>query len=406
MKSIPGCVYNSTDLYKRNRRLKLFPNKPSSWTSQQTQPTMASSESIPSKVLKSVISVVGSVWHTSLQNTSFETKETITFLVGSEQRSFSVHKSLMYKHSRHIKAAIESSFAENEQQSFSLPDHNCKTFASFVEWVYKGKVKLPETKHRDDDETPVDEEGDDFWWALGRLYILADYLEAHKLKKRLVNMVFTNGQIPKSKPATDVCGPSSGMIGHLYRNTVHGCPLRALLVHWYVWNLDQSWWEKGIDAQNYLLETQAEEFTTDIAIESMRRMYTSIKKDTSHNPFKKYHHDYYDEAMRLVGSTLQSDHHRLNWVAGSMGVDGRTSQLHQRTWSASSPSSSWRYHTKSLKGFNDNFRFLPWKCSDLSLLQRYVISHWLSTGIRTSNELLWTLITDSLATDLSGSTTS
>lgn len=106
---------------------------------------MASSDESISKVLKSVILVFGNVWRTSWQNTSNEMKETITFSVGLENRSFSVYRSLMYKHSKYGKAAIESSFADNEQQSFLNWTMTAKLQNfRFRCWVgLQGQVTLP-----------------------------------------------------------------------------------------------------------------------------------------------------------------------------------------------------------------------------------------------------------------------
>jgi BTB/POZ domain len=164
-------------------------------------------------------------------------KDTITFLIGKEQRSFSVHKSLVYVHCRPLRAATENPWTENEKQCISLLEHGCETFSSFLEWVYRGKVDLPRGKFRFDDESPSDNENDDFWWAVGRLYVLSDYLDVQNLKKYLVDLVFRKGLAKQHFGATNFCGPPSGMTSHVYNNTTGSYPLRALLADWYVWNV-------------------------------------------------------------------------------------------------------------------------------------------------------------------------
>jgi hypothetical protein len=178
-----------------------------------------------------------SIFHIRRRNCRYWAKDTITFLVGKEQRSFSVHESLVHEQSRPLRAATKNPWTENEKQYTYLPEHGCETFSSFLERVYQGKVDLPNDKFRLDDESLSDNENDDLWWAVGRLYVLSDYLEVQNLKKYLVDLIFRKGIAKQHFDATDFCGPPSGMISHVYNNTTGSCPLRALLVDWYVWDV-------------------------------------------------------------------------------------------------------------------------------------------------------------------------
>jgi hypothetical protein len=81
-------------------------------------------------------------------------------------------------------------------------------------------------------------------------------------------------------------------------------------------------WEKGANAQKYLLETNATEFLADISIASMRRTYASIKKDRYKNPFREAGHNYCDEEMKLMGSAIQS-HRARKMSKKSHGWTGR-----------------------------------------------------------------------------------
>ena len=211
----------------------------------------------------------------------------------------------MYEQSEHIKAAIDNPM---RRDCISLPEHKAETFSSFLEWVYEGHVNLPDTKRVYHDYRARDNEGDDFWWAVGRLYVLADYLIAPGLMKYLVDLVFQKGHLGLHDDVTWICGPPSGMVTYIYSNAPSSCPFRALLVDWYVWNVDKNWWEKGADAEKYPLETKTEQFLTDVSIGAMKRMYASIKKDNTRNPFRKTEHIYCDEEMKVVKSALRSKH--------------------------------------------------------------------------------------------------
>jgi hypothetical protein len=52
-------------------------------------------------------------------------------------------------------------------------------------------------KFRLDDESLSDYGNDDLWWAVGRVYVLSEYLEVQNLKKYLVDLVFRKG-LPNS----------------------------------------------------------------------------------------------------------------------------------------------------------------------------------------------------------------
>ena len=156
----------------------------------------------------------------------------MTFLVGAEQQSYSVRKGYVYEHSRHIKAAIGSPRAEHESQCISLPDHECKAFGSFLEWLYKGRVDLSGAKPIGDNHHLLDDGGDGFRWALGRLYVLGDFLEAHKFKMHLLRLVHGNGYLLRHYELLGICGPSSGMIAYVYSNTTDFFHLRASLADW------------------------------------------------------------------------------------------------------------------------------------------------------------------------------
>jgi hypothetical protein len=79
----------------------------------------------------------------------------------------------------------------------------------FLEWIYKGHVDLPKVQPISDDDLGGDDQRDNFWRAVGRLYVLAGYLLVTKFKKYLFDLVFATGCIDKYKEVPDVWGPPS-----------------------------------------------------------------------------------------------------------------------------------------------------------------------------------------------------
>jgi BTB/POZ domain len=224
----------------------------------------------------------------------------MTLLVGEEEKSFSVHKSLVYEHAPSVKAGIEGRWTENGTHCFALKEHSCETVGYFLDWIYKGHVDLPKVQRIGDDDPAGGDQSDNFWWAVGQLYVLAEFLLVTKLKKHLTDLVFATGYIDKHQEVTCVWGPPSGMIALVYDKTTNPNPFRKLLVHWCVWNFDKNWWVKEGHSKKYIEETKSVDFLADLSVEAMRRMYASIKKDTSSNPFRKRVKDYWAQELQLV----------------------------------------------------------------------------------------------------------
>ncbi len=103
------------------------------------------------------------------------------------------------------------------------------------------------------------------------------------------------------------------MIAYVHSNTTDSCPLRALRAdRWYVWNVDEDWWERRGEGENHLLEINAPGFLVNVCIAAMRRIFTNTKNDKSSNPFRKTADGYRDGEMRLIDSALQSNYGRAS----------------------------------------------------------------------------------------------
>ncbi|XHG06331.1 hypothetical protein AWENTII_009536 [Aspergillus wentii] len=63
----------------------------------------------------------------------------ITVLVGSSERHFHIHRSLLRRHSLFFRHMLRSEkFQESKERIVRLPEDDVTTFAVFAEWLYLG----------------------------------------------------------------------------------------------------------------------------------------------------------------------------------------------------------------------------------------------------------------------------
>ncbi|PVH85684.1 hypothetical protein DL98DRAFT_583275 [Cadophora sp. DSE1049] len=104
--------------------------------------------------------------------------ELVTFLIGSSETKFIIHKKFACEESPVVRAAFNSSFVEGQTQEYTLADSTEATFTLFTEWMYTGNI-VNKLAHG----TPVAEVGNTQVNLL-ELWVLADKLLVPQLQTR------------------------------------------------------------------------------------------------------------------------------------------------------------------------------------------------------------------------------
>ncbi|KAF2106066.1 hypothetical protein BDV96DRAFT_655069 [Lophiotrema nucula] len=150
----------------------------------------------------------------------------VTFEVGAE-KTYIVHKDLLINASRYIKAVLEHGI----QMVHELTKVSTDTFDIFLEWLYFGKLVLPDIKLIN--LSPEAEEWDDdreaehanFLQCLLDLYDLASSLDILELRRAVVRVLFWH----LSWPTT--LFPDGGFLEQVYENLQPSSQFKRVLVH-------------------------------------------------------------------------------------------------------------------------------------------------------------------------------
>lgn len=176
----------------------------------------------------------------------------VTLYVGSERVVFYVHQNLLFDASTVFKAAFSGNFQEASERSVSLPDHDKDSVGRMIQWLYTRKLELT---------FPVsDETSEECYMQLAKLNTLADKYDIYLLKNCIVDELYDLTKKPKNtKP------PQMPVIEYIYDNTTNGSSFRKLIVAWYAYLIDFSWYEKDIIKDQ--LAKVSQDFAIDLAME-------------------------------------------------------------------------------------------------------------------------------------------
>jgi hypothetical protein len=150
----------------------------------------------------------------------------ITVLLGSgpkaSRNSFIVHKSLLMSVSGFFASGLKHAFRESINGMFEMEEEDPTSFAVFVQWVYFNRLfiaSVTETSSSQNDD-------EDEWHCLPRLYTLGERLDAPKFKDAVISAILE--KVDESKVVPD------NWATYVYQNTVSACSLRRLLVDFHV----------------------------------------------------------------------------------------------------------------------------------------------------------------------------
>lgn len=107
---------------------------------------------------------------------------TITVLVGSEEKRFILHQDVVCAKSKFFTAACSRKWREGQEKLVRLPEIHIPTFKVYCSWVYTGKIAdISYTKESDEDDKIAEKA------QLVELYLVADTLDDVKLRNLAVS---------------------------------------------------------------------------------------------------------------------------------------------------------------------------------------------------------------------------
>jgi len=211
--------------------------------------------------------------------------DTITVLVGTAEKPFTVHREALCAKSRFFAAACSSRWTEGKEKVVRLSEQKAESFQEYVHWVYNHEIDLeplPEQMSASPNTTELDKGRRRVRCQYLELYLLADKLRDTKLANRVMDLL------------VDVCCvrglllPSVVLITRAYEQTAPGSRLRSLLVDLWVacrrsGNLEGSVTGLPRDFVNDLVMKllPATPRTPKAAIERGKRKYQEIEVDAA-----------------------------------------------------------------------------------------------------------------------------
>lgn len=149
----------------------------------------------------------------------FQTNNAITVYVGDEKAAFTIHRGPICDASAFFKGLFDNSFRETSEKVVTLEYHTPETFDQFLGFAYSRFL----------DRNPFLGLGqEEQWMAYGRLYVLADYLQASSLQSTIAGILFA--QVAGARCEKKSACITAQVIDYVYSNTVRQCGIRKLIV--------------------------------------------------------------------------------------------------------------------------------------------------------------------------------
>ena len=160
----------------------------------------------------------------------------MTLVAGSDQTACHVHQDLLCNASPVFKAAFSGAFKESSDRSILLPEDDAESVERLIQWLYTKHFQLVKPT-----STVTQEE---CYMQLATLNTLAEKYNIVALKNQIVDELFTltehrDFNTPPQRP----------VISYVYNNTSEGSYFRKILVAWYTWMIDFTWYGKDVSTQ-------------------------------------------------------------------------------------------------------------------------------------------------------------
>ena len=164
----------------------------------------------------------------------FPDSQMVLLVVGQEMSEISIDENVLFDVSPVFKAAFNSTFRESHERSMYLPDNDATIMDILIQCLYALKSRVNKiNKPRE----------------LLRLYVLADKYDIVKVKnqtcKRLLSWLESRRRKFSSKAMGQwwISYPLISEVEFVYENTTSTAPMRRLLVDWFVWGIEPTWFD-------------------------------------------------------------------------------------------------------------------------------------------------------------------
>lgn len=177
----------------------------------------------------------------------FSPDDTVTLVVGAEQKRMLVHSAYLTRDSDFFKAALKKEWVEGETRVIKLPEEDPETMAHYMTFVYHRKLPF---------EGITPRKGEDYsarWWILVDLYVCGEVFLHRVIQDAVIREILRLTRLKCSNGSRWY--PTRCLVNRMYRGTPEGSPGRRLMVDIHIMKGEKSW----------LLENPEPQFATDLA---------------------------------------------------------------------------------------------------------------------------------------------
>ncbi|KEQ66970.1 uncharacterized protein M437DRAFT_15616, partial [Aureobasidium melanogenum CBS 110374] len=133
-------------------------------------------------------------------------RETVTFIVGTNKKTYVVHKDLLCFYSDHFRAAFQGSFKEATERKIELPKVSEDDFEHFQVWLYTRRLDFASTN----------------FYTIARLWIFGDQYQIPLLQNWAADSLIAKRKKENAFP--------SAVVPLIYDRTVPGSALRRVAI--------------------------------------------------------------------------------------------------------------------------------------------------------------------------------
>lgn len=176
----------------------------------------------------------------------FSPDDTVTLVVGSEQKRMLVHSTYLTCDSDFFKAALKKEWVEGQSHVIKLPEEDPETMAHYMTFVYSDKLPFDgiEPKKRAHFEAR--------WPVLINLYVCGEHF---------LNLVCQDAVIKEIIRLTRIKGetgswwfPTGRVVDTIYCETPEGSRIRRLVVDMHVIRETKAWLSSNVNNPQFLLD--------------------------------------------------------------------------------------------------------------------------------------------------------
>lgn len=173
----------------------------------------------------------------------FSPKDTVTLLVGPEQKEMLVHGTYLARDSEFFKAALKKEWIEGATRTIKLPEENPKVMADYVTYTYSGKPGTESDYLKDHGESSDYNRN---FLLLAALYVCGERFINTSIQQAVVKDYFRLSNVLDKNGKRWF--PGLGIVNDIYLGTPEDCPGRRLMVDLYAFEGGKTWIHGNIEA--------------------------------------------------------------------------------------------------------------------------------------------------------------